>query len=249
MSKEYITDYAWNKIYTFLKQCKGIYLSSEKKIKSFIEAVLWMVKNGTRWRAMCCCYGNWNSIYKRFYAWSMKGIWEKLFNFCIEDPDCENILIDSTIVRSNACSAGYGDQKKQALGRSRGGFTTKIHVAVDALSNPLKILLTPGQRHDVTQMPTLLKGFTKANIIADRAYGSAKIRKQIKDQDCTAVIPPRKNAINPEHYDKDLYKERHNVECFFSKIKHFRRVFSRFDKSARSYLSFLYIVSAFMWLR
>ena len=76
---------------------------------------------------------------------SKKDIWNKLLQFCIQDPDLEYIMIDATIVRAHACAAGYGDTREEGLGRSKGGFTSKIHAKVDALGNPLKIIITPGK--------------------------------------------------------------------------------------------------------
>ena len=249
MKKEYINEFAWSKIFDFLKQQKNIYLMQETVCKNFIEAVFWMARTGAQWRELPEKYGKWNSVFKRFNQWSIKGIWLKLLEFCSDDPDLESIMLDSTIVRAHACAAGYGDQNIQGLGRSRGGFTSKIHVKVDALGNVLKLLITGGQRHDITQAPELISDTKNANIIADTAYGSRTIREQIRNQNCIDIIPSRVNSKEPVDYDKHLYKERSQVECFFSKLKYFRRIFSRFDKSARNFSSFVCFVGAILWLR
>lgn len=178
-----------------------------------------------------------------------KHIWDKLLEFCIEDPDLESIMIDATIVRAHACAAGYEGQDQKGLGRGSGGFTSKIHAKVDVLGNVLKILITPGQRHDVTQAKLLLEGIRDANVIADKGYDSSEVRKQIKEQNYVDTIPSKSNSTTPVDYDKHLYKERHAIECFFSKMKYFRRVFSRFDKSVRNFGSFLSFVGAILWLR
>ncbi len=249
MKKHYINEVAWGKIYMFLHSLKNIRVKNESKAKKFVEAIYWMSRTGAQWRELDSFYGKWNSIYKRFNAWSKKHVWENLLQFCIEDPDLEYIMIDATIVRAHACAAGYGNQDEEGLGRSKGGFTSKIHAKVDALGNPLKFIITPGQRNDCTQASTLLESVYESEIMADKAYDSNDIRKQIADQNCNAVIPPRKNRIEQYDYDEFLYKERHVVECFFGKIKHFRRVFSRFDKSARNFIAFLSFVGAIIWLR
>ena len=160
-------------------------------------------------------------------------------------------MIDTTIVRSHPCVAGYkkNSQDAHALGRIKGGFTTKIHV-VDALGQALRFSLTGGQRNDITQASGLLRHFKGANTIADKGYDSEKLLSQIQEQGCRAVIPPRSNRKkNLRKYDKHLYKERHLVECFFNKVKHFRRVFSRFDKKASSFMGFLAYASIILWLR
>ena len=249
MKKEYISKVAWNKILKFFKSCKGIYIGSEVNCKKFIEAIYWMSRTGAQWRELHDKYGNWNSIFKRFNAWSKKNIWSKLLQFCIEDPDLEYVMIDATIVRAHACAAGYGKQNLEGLGRSRGGFTCKIHAKVDSLGNPLQFIITPGQTSDVTQAECLLKNVSNSYVLADKAYGSTEVRNQIKRQQCIAVIPSKVNSLKPIDYDKHIYKERHLVECFFSKIKYFRRVFSRFDKSARNFLAFLSFIGACLWLR
>lgn len=138
---------------------------------------------------------------------------------------------------------------EQALGRSRGGLSSKIHATVDALGNPLRLCLSPGQRHDITQAYNLLDGFDFERLIADRGYAAEHFVEYLLDRGIEAVIPPHQRAKILREYDEWLYHERHLVECFFNKIKHFRRIFSRFDKLDSSYLGFLHFVSALIWLR
>ena len=147
------------------------------------------------------------------------------------------------------CVEKNGGQEAQALGRSRGGFSTKIHVNVDALGNPLRFRLTGGQSHDITQAVDLVEGYQSEYVIADTAYDAQSFLTVIEDCGAIAVIPPRKNRREGREYDKHLYKERHLVECFIGKIKHYRRIFSRFEKMASRYLGFLSFVGALIWLR
>jgi len=142
-----------------------------------------------------------------------------------------------------------GGQESQALGRSRGGFSTKIHASVDALGNPLRFLLTAGQRHDITQAEGLIANLEFERVIADRSYDAEDFLNQIAEKQAVAVIPPRKNRKEPREYDRHLYKERHLIECFFNKIKHFRRLFSRFEKLDQRLLGFLSFAGALIWLR
>jgi len=249
MKKEYINEIAWSKIFIFFKNCKSIYPGKEIRCKNFVEAIFWIARTGAQWRELPTIYGKWNSTFSRFNEWSKKKIWDKLLNFCAQDPDLEYVMVDATIVRAHACAAGYGNQEEEGLGRSKGGFSSKIHAKVDALGNPLKIILTAGQRNDITQADALLHDVANAHVIADKGYDSKKLRSQLVQQGCQPVIPPKSNSKNPCEYDEYIYKERHAVECFFSKIKYFRRVFSRFDKSARNFASFLAFVGACIWLR
>ncbi len=142
-----------------------------------------------------------------------------------------------------------GGQEQQALGRSRGGFSTKIHIAVDALGNPLRLILTAGQESDVAQGAPLIKDLAAQAVIADKGYDSDELVTIITQQQAQAVIPPRVNRKEQREYDRHLYRERHLVECFINKIKHYRRVFSRFEKLSKNFLGFLSFVSALVWLR
>jgi transposase len=142
-----------------------------------------------------------------------------------------------------------GGQAEQALGRSRGGFSTKIHVTVDGLGNPLRLHLTAGQRHDIIKAHDLAVDLEFEYLIADRSYGAKEFREELIARGIEPVIPPRQDAKEPAEYDLWRYRERHLIECFIGKIKHFRRVFSRFDKLARRYLGFLHLTSTLIWLR
>jgi transposase len=142
-----------------------------------------------------------------------------------------------------------GGQEQQALGRSRGGFSTKVHIAVDALGNPLRLLLTAGRRHDGPQAAALIEGYEPQVLIADKGYDSGPLIETVKAGGIEAVIPPKKNRLTQREYDRHLYRERHLIECFINKIKQYRRVFSRFEKLSKNYLGFLSFVSALVWLR
>lgn len=251
MKEEYIKKEAWIKIFCFLKSRKDIYVKSERSCKMFIEAVYWMARTGAQWRELDSSYCKWNSVYRRFNNWNKKNIWHDLLGYCIQDPDLEYVMIDATIVRAHPCAAGYkkDSHEEEGLGRSKGGFTTKIHAKVDALGNVLKVIITPGQRNDCTQAKNLLEGHIGEYTLGDRGYDSDEIRDEIKTKNSMPVIPPRQNRKIQYEYDEEIYKERHAIECFFNKIKHFRRIFSRYEKSARAFASFLSFVGAMLWLR
>ena len=95
-----------------MKTCPNIYIGQENECRQFLEAVLWITRSGSQWRLLPDSYGNWNTVYKRFARWSAAGVFENLFEHFSTDRDLEYLLVDSTIVRAHACSAGA--QKKQA---------------------------------------------------------------------------------------------------------------------------------------
>ena len=137
----------------------------------------------------------------------------------------------------------------EALGRSRGGFSTKIHALTDALGNPLAFRLTGGQTADITQAEALMPDDPVAAVVADKGYDADAFVTTVTARGAAAVIPPRQNRRQPRAYDRHVYQERHLIECFFGKIKHYRRIFSRFEKTARNYMGFLCFVAALVWLR
>jgi transposase len=137
----------------------------------------------------------------------------------------------------------------QALGRSRGGFSTKLNVAVDALGNPVELKLTPGQAHDVRMADALVEGHEPENLIADKGFDSQAFVNHLKEQGIKVVIPPRSNRTTPRDYDAFLYKERNLVERFINRIKHYRRVATRYEKLARNFLGFVQVAAIMVLLR
>lgn len=251
MKHYHLKEYEWQYILCELKQVRYIHLNNIKRLRSFIEGVHYILRGGIQWRLLPCVYGHWRSVHNRFMRWRDKGIWNNLFKKASEDADLTEVMIDGTIVRSHACSAGYGrnSQEEQALGRSKGGFTTKIHALVDGLGNPLRFVLTEGNRHDIVKAEDLIVGIKGANVIADKAYDSDRLREKIVEQNCTHTIPPRKNRKIQHEYDKHIYIERHLIECFFGKLKQFRRVFSRFDKMKSTFQAFIHFASTLISIR
>ena len=251
MDKYYIAEGAFEKIFLYLKGRKDVYCKNRDKIRTFLESVYFVMRTGVQWIELPQSYGKYKTIHKRFLSWAKKEIWNKLLSFFSQSCDIGSVMIDGSIVRAHACASGYkkNSQKQQALGRSKGGFTTKIHALVDALGLPIKFILTSGQASEIKQAPELIKGIKGANILADKAFDSDIFVKQIVDQECVPVIPSRSNRKKPRKIDYYLYKERHLIECFFGKVKHFRRIFSRFDKMAQAYMGFLAFASTIIWLR
>ena len=128
-------------------------------------------------------------------------------------------------------------------------MSTKIHIAVDALGNVLRLLYTAGQVHESTKAEALIDGLLAENLIGDKAFDSDRFRAFLTDRNVTAVIPSNASRARAIPYDQHLYKERHLIELFINKIKHFRRVATRYDKTIASYASFVAIAGFIVWMR
>lgn len=153
-----ISDEEWSVLYPILLTNEHIRIGTEEKCRAFLVAVLWVLSSGAQWRLLPAKYGRWNSVFKRFSRWCKHGVWETLHKACIHLPDLQAVFIDSTIIRAHPCAAGAAgsNAENEALGRSRGGFGTKVRTITDALGNPLDFVLTGGQDSDIGQAGTLL---------------------------------------------------------------------------------------------
>jgi transposase len=128
-------------------------------------------------------------------------------------------------------------------------LTTKIHALVDALGNPLAFLLTAGQSHDLVGGDALLPQMTADRLIADKAYDAdARVLKPLARAGKAAVIPPPANRRVPRDFDRELYKERHLIENFFCRLKQFRAIATRYDKTARNFRAAIHLAAAIIWL-
>jgi transposase len=159
-------------------------------------------------------------------------------------------MIDGTIVRAHQHAAGaIGGKEHQALGRSCGGFSSKIHIKVDALGLPLKFVVTPEQEHESQSAVALFNDESCEYLLADRAYDIFEFREILLNSEIQPVIPCKKNRILKTEHDAEIYKKRNVVERFINRIKHFRRIATRYDKTAIMYLGSLLLVSILLWLK
>ena len=121
-------------------------------------------------------------------------------------------------------------------------------MAADALGNPIRMVLTAGQAHDVTQAEALIRDLTAEHVIADKGYDSSSLVGAIETSGAEAVIPPRSNRREPRGYDAHLYRERDQIERLFGRLKECRRVATRYEKTARNYLAFCQLASVMVLL-
>jgi transposase len=149
---------------------------------------------------------------------------------------------------STCCRLPKKETDEEALGRSRGGFGSKLHISVDIQGQPVNICLGPGEEHDITRAEELLGDERPDCVIADKGYDSDELVAAIRRRGAEAVIPPRSNRTTKRRWNKRKYKLRNLAERFINRIKHYRRVATRYEKTARNYLSFVHLASALVLL-
>ncbi len=228
----------------------GVYQT--ENLMRFIEAAIWRMRTGLPWRDLPSYFGSWKSVYNRFNVWCQVGLWQRIFRSLIQDPDLEWLFVDGSYVKAHQHSSGSQEPVDQkTTGISRGGMTTKIHVAVDSHGNPVNFCLSSGSVHDTTMFDRFLEEFKRSdNVICDKGYDSVSNRDLVRSTGSKPHIPLRKRSKSEnKEFDQELYRHRHLVENFFARIKHFRAVATRFDKLSRNYHSVIALACMLIWLK
>ncbi|MFF8618301.1 IS5 family transposase [Streptomyces sp. NPDC015350] len=286
-----VTDAAWERIVPLLPRADGRG-RPWRDHRQVVNGVLWRLRTGAPWRDLPERYGPWQTVYERLARWERDGTWARLLEDVQVHDDAVGavewtVSVDSTINRAHQRAAGARKKRvfavdeldepvlrarDQALGRSRGGLTTKVHLAVDGRGLPLAVIVTPGNTNDSTVFNTVLEAVRvprvhagrprrrPETVIADKAYSSRAIRSGLRRRGIRAVIPERADQIagrqrrgsaggRPPAFDFEQYKARNVVERCFGRLKQFRAVATRFDKLAARYLAGLRLASLILWLR
>jgi len=251
MNRINLSDEEWELILPQLKKFPGIYIGQQEVCRQFVSSCLWILRSGAQWRVLPPTHGRWNSIFKRFSRWCAKGVWDKLLDHFSQSADLQDVSMDGSSIRAHACAAGAARStaEKEALGRSKGGFGCKVHALCDALGMPLKFILTGGQEAECKQAIPLLENVKASAVLADKAYDTNELRAWLECRKIKTVIPPKSNRKEEIECDYWHYKERHAIECLFGKLKHYRRIATRYEKKAINYIGMLSFCSVLLWLR
>ena len=248
MPRTMLSDECWERLSELMKRTGRVYDKPEHRMT--LEGILYRMRTGCPWRDLPSEFGSWNTVFRRFNLWSRKGVMTQLFKALSHETDTEWVFLDSSIVQAHQHGHGSASADDEAIGKSRGGPTTKVHLAVDSYGLPIHFEVSGGQEADISYAGALLDGAPEGEyVVADKAYDSQALREHIEARGGVAVIPRRKNnALGNDAMDWYLYKHRHLVENMFARVKHFRAISTRYDKLERNFASMLALAFVIMWL-
>lgn len=265
MSRHNLTDLEWNSILKFLPIERPAKPGRPwQPHRQVINGILFVLHTGVPWQDLLAEFGKSKTVYNCFRRWATSGLWQRIYEAFIDrilkagNIDFELWCVDGTVIRAHRVAAGAPKEhetaeenaEKHALGRSRGGYSTKLHLLTDGQGLPLGVIATPGQRHEAPEFENvmnacLINTFRKDKrpdaLAGDKGYSSAAIRQYIHKLGIEDVIPTRSNETGNENFDKEKYRSCNIVERAIGWIKEFRRVATRYDKIVENYLAMVHI--------
>jgi transposase len=243
-----LTDQEWAVIKPMLpNKPRGVPRVNDRRV---LNGILWVLRSGAPWRDLPKAFGPYTTCYNRFVRWRRAGVWSRTIGALAATRDKAVQMIDTSIVRVHQHAASIARSKKQCMGRSRGGLTSKIHAVVDTNGLPVEVALTGGEAHDNRLAGKLLCRLEAGTmLLADRAYDADWIREFVTKRGVWSNIPPKRNRKDPICFSPYLYRARNLVVRLFNKIKQCRRIATRYDKLAANYLAFVQLASIRLWLR
>ena len=222
--------------------------------------MMWVLGSGAPWRDLPERYGNWNSVFVRYRRWCKQGIFDALLETLVEvgiADEWKKQMVDSTIVRGRSQAAGAkggtkrGDQS-QGFGRSRGGFTSKIHLRAYAIGRPIAFEITGGEPSDIRHLEPLMDDPvdvpTPKVVLGDKGYDSDSNREALLLRGILPVIPSKRSRKVVIPHDETVYKDRNRIERMINKLKQNRRIAMRFDKTKLSFAGFITLAFIKLWL-
>lgn len=264
--REEITDAQWQRLVPLLPPLVGLgrpYLDH----RPIVSGILWVLRTGAPWRDVPERFGKWTTIYSRFCRWTARGIWQGVWAELQRLADLRGQLdwsvhfVDGTVVRAHQCAAGArGGQDSEALGRSRGGFSTKIHLRAEGQGKLMAFVLSSGERHESKYLPPLLETgavnrpgrgrprLRPVRVVGDKGYSYTTVRRYLHTRGIRVTIPRRKDQGPDIAFDPAVYRERNKVERLVNRFKGFRRIATRYDKRALNYQGWWVLAAILLWL-
>ncbi|ADU15350.1 hypothetical protein Astex_3736 (plasmid) [Asticcacaulis excentricus CB 48] len=245
-----LTEKEWEIIAPLLpNKPRGVPRVDDRRV---INGILWRFRTGSPWADVPERYGPSTTCYNRFVRWRKAGVWDRIFADISKAFDGDIIMIDSSCVRvhQHGATAKKGGLDDGCMGRSRGGLTTKIHAVVDAECRPIALELTAGQAHDSQMALPMLSAMREGTIVlGDKAYDTNALRIAVSEKKAWANIPAKSNRKASFAFSGWVYRQRNLVERFFSKLKQFRGIATRYDKNPLNFLAAVKIVASRIWIK
>ena len=215
-----------------------------------VEAILYVLRTAIAWRDMPACYGPWNSVNTRWRRWCTLGLWQEILRLLSRHAIGRVRFVDGSHIKLHQFGANpAGGQSNQAIGRTKGGLNTKLCALVEGQGRLMAAVLAPGQTYEVEAAAPLLDTLKHFLLVGDKGFDSDGLRQKLLGQQCLASIPPRSGRRSPAWYHQGLYRQRHKVENFFQRIKIHKRVSTRYEKLAHTFLNFVLVAAVFDWLK
>ena len=209
-----------------------------------------MLRTGVPWRDLPPRFGAWSTVYGWFRRWCREGLWKRILKELIKGASGKLRFIDGTYIRVHQDGSPSLEQAEvEGVGTSRGGRSSKVHALVDLRGRPLKVIITPGNYHDIKPAPELVRGLSDTIIVADKGYDSKRFRSAISEMGSTSCIPVKRRSLSKPSMNKSYYGKRHRVENFFGRIKRYRRLATRYEKTKSSFEGMLLLACVLDWVR
>lgn len=249
MGKHLIEDAVWQRMLAALGEVPHMRLHDPDGLRRFVSACHAVLRCNVTWAELACFVPSAEAAKKRFRRWAKWGVWDRLLQCSqpVAEPDV--LHVDSTSVKCHRTATGARGGGEEAIGRSRGGLTTKVHHAVDSLGFVRRLLTSPGQHADCRHATALTAGLHPVAVVGDKGYDSDKLRAHWQGRHIGVCIPPKRNRLVQHAYNAALYRTRHMVENSFNRLKDFRRLSLRLDKTDASFHAFACFAATLMNLR
>jgi transposase len=200
-----LADHEWVAIKPMLpNKPRGVPRVNDRRV---LNGIFWVLRSGAPWRDLPDHFGPYTTCYNRFVRWRRAGVWGRIIDALAGAHDAAVQMIDTSIVRVHQHGACITRNKRQSMGRSRGGLTSKIHAVVDSNGLPVRLALSPGEAHDVRLAGKLLSRLKSGSmLLADRGYDADWIRELAMKKGAWANIPPKSNRSDPICFSPYLYR-------------------------------------------
>jgi len=214
-----------------------------------VTGMWYVLRTGVPWRDLPARFGPWSSVYTRFRRWCASGLWSRLLDAIARGAVGKMRCVDCSHIKVHRDAANtIGGQANQAMGRTKGGLNTKLAAVVDGIGRAVGLHLAPGQQHDLRACAPLHSHLEGKWTVADRAFDSNGFRRALAGSGAFNCIPPSSRRRTPIRFDRELYRHRHVVENFFSRIKRHRRIATRYEKLAVTFHGFVCFAAVLDWL-